>query len=318
MFENEEKEQIIAHCLTILGDNADWWHYYGEAIKVKQQATKNQIRLNSLLNAKSGLCKEDCGYCAQSQSSTAPIESYRLIPKAEIIRRALIAKKNQASTFCIATSGTKPSKKELLQLGEAVKEIKATLQMEICLSTGLLDEEQISYLKNVGVDRINHNLNTPKENYPIITTTHTYEDRVATLEHLNKEQMNICSGFICGMGETDEQLVALAFELDRLKPYSLPINFLLPIEGTKLAQQNELTPMKCLKILTMMRLLFPKTELRISAGREFLLGELQHLALLIVDSIFLGNYLTEQGATKEEDFNMLEALGLEIVGAPYD
>lgn len=188
------------------------------------------------------------------------------------------------------------------------------MSIEICLSIGLVTEEQIDYLKSCGVDRLNHNLNTSRDNYPNITTTHSYDDRLETLNKLRQHEMNICSGFICGMRETDEQLVDLAFDLKDQEPYSVPVNFLLPIAGTMFEEHNELTPMKCLKILTMLRLLFPATELRVSAGREFHLGELQPFALLIVDSIFLGNYLTEKGAPISEDQKMLDRLGLVVAG----
>ncbi|HFM7464731.1 TPA: biotin synthase BioB, partial [Enterococcus faecium] len=273
-----------------------------------------RIRLNTLLNAKSGLCNEDCGYCAQSKKSKATIQKYSLLPQDEIIRKALIAKKNNSSVFCIALSGTRPTQKEVLVLGETIKEIKRIMDIEICLSIGLITDNQIRYLKKCGIDRLNHNLNTSRENYPNITTTHSYDDRLNTLKKIKAFDINICSGFICGMGETDTQLVDLAFELKEQEPFSIPVNFLLPIKGTKLEKYNELTPIKCLKILIMLRLLFPKTEIRISAGREFHLGSLQQFAILIVDSIFLGNYLTEKGADVTEDYQLLKELELIVEG----
>lgn len=300
--------------LAILTSGADWWQYYAQAILVKQEKSGNRIRLNTLLNAKSGLCSEDCGYCAQWKDSKAPINRYGLLPKDEIIRKALIAKKNKSSIFCIALSGTRPITREIALLCDAIQEIKHAMDMEICLSIGLVTKEQIQLLKEAGVDRLNHNINTPRENYDKITTTHTYQDRVDTLEMLNEIGVDTCSGFICGMGETDQQLVDMAFELKALGPYSVPVNFLLPIDGTKLEGHHQLTPTKCLKILVMLRLLFPETELRVSAGREYHLGELQQMALLIVDSIFLGNYLTEKGADISDDQKMIDQLGLAVEG----
>ncbi|MGO3602300.1 MAG: biotin synthase BioB, partial [Enterococcus malodoratus] len=200
-------------------------------------------------------------------------------------------------------------------LGETIQAIKKMMAIEICLSIGLVTDEQIVYLKSCGTDRFNHNLNTSRENYSSIATTHSYDDRLNTLKKLREHELNICSGFICGMGETNEQLVDLAFELKEQQPYSVPINFLLPIEGTALEKQQPLTPLKCLKILTMLRMVFPETELRVSAGREFHLGELQQLAVLIVDSIFLGDYLTEKGAAISTDQKMLDLLGLAVEGA---
>lgn len=262
--------------LAILTSGADWWQYYAQAILVKQQKSGNRIRINTLLNAKSGLCSEDCGYCAQSKKSKAPVNRYGLLPKDEIIRKALIAKKNKSSVFCIALSGTRPTTREIALLCDAIQEIKHAMDMEICLSIGLVTKEQIQLLKEAGVDT--------------------------------------CSGFICGMGETDQQLVDMAFELKALGPYSVPVNFLLPIDGTKLEGHHQLTPTKCLKILVMLRLLFPETELRVSAGCEYHLGELQQMALLIVDSIFLGNYLTEKGADISDDQKIIDQLGLAVEG----
>lgn len=304
-----------ADCLEILHSDNNWWQYYAAALKIKATKSGNRIRLNSLLNAKSGLCNEDCGYCSQSKKSTAAIDEYDLLPKEEILRKALIAKKNHSSVFCIALSGKRPSRQEVLVLGETIQAIKKMMAIEICLSIGLVTDEQIVYLKSCGTDRFNHNLNTSRENYSSIATTHSYDDRLNTLKKLREHELNSCSGFICGMGETNEQLVDLAFELKEQQPYSVPINFLLPIEGTALEKQQPLTPLKCLKILTMLRMVFPETELRVSAGREFHLGELQQLAVLIVDSIFLGDYLTEKGAAISADQKMLDLLGLAVEGA---
>jgi biotin synthase len=298
--------------LSILNSNEEWWQIYAAALFLKNKQTHNKIRLNYLLNAKSGLCNEDCGYCAQSKASTAPIKKYAMISKAEILRQAQLAHEHQASTFCIAMSGTKPNQQELVDLGEAIQTIKHDYHLEVCVSIGLLDAAQIQYLKQIGIDRVNHNLNTARDHYQKITTTHTYADRVATLDTLNAENVHICSGFICGMGETNAQLIDLAFELKTKQPYSIPINFLLPIKGTKLAEMAELTPLRCLKILAMMRFVFPASELRISAGREAQLRELQNMGILLVDSIFLGNYLTEKGDPIEKDRQMLTALGIVI------
>lgn len=310
----KNKQITRSDCIEILNSKEDTWFYYSQALCIKTKKTRNKIRLNTLLNAKSGLCNEDCGYCAQSKQSKATVQQYNLLPQNEIIRKALIAKKNNASVFCIALSGTRPSKREVLDLGDIIKKIKRIMDIEICLSIGLVTVDQIKYLKKCGIDRLNHNLNTSRENYPNITTTHSYDDRLDTLKKIKAYDINICSGFICGMGETNEQLVDLAFELKKQNPFSIPINFLLPIEGTKLENYNELTPMKCLKILIMLRLLFPKTEIRISAGREFHLGSLQQFAVLIVDSIFLGNYLTEKGADITEDYHLINQLELMIEG----
>lgn len=306
------KSQITKEeSLAILNSSTDWWGIYGAALMVKNHFHQNTMQLNVLMNAKSGLCAEDCGYCAQSKISSADIESYGLLPTNIIYKKACLAYKRNATTFCIATSGSRLSKQEMTAVGETIKKIKQDLPLKICLSVGLSTLEQINYFKSVGVDRLNHNLNTPKDNYEKIATTHTYAQRKNTLEMLQQVNMSACAGFICGMGETDEQLIDLAFELRELRPHSVPINFLILIEGTKFSNVNTLTPIKCLKILTLMRFIFPEVELRASAGREYHFGDLEHFAFLITDSLFLGDYLTSGGNSEDQDIAKLELLEID-------
>ncbi len=306
------KSQITKEeSLAILNSSTDWWGIYGAALMVKNHFHQNTMQLNVLMNAKSGLCAEDCGYCAQSKISSADIESYGLLPTNIIYKKACLAYKRNATTFCIATSGSRLSKQEMTAVGETIKKIKQDLPLKICLSVGLSTLEQMNYFKSVGVDRLNHNLNTPKDNYEKIATTHTYAQRKNTLEMLQQVNMSACAGFICGMGETDEQLIDLAFELRELRPHSVPINFLIPIEGTKFSNVNTLTPIKCLKILTLMRFIFPEVELRASAGREYHFGDLEHFAFLITDSLFLGDYLTSGGNAEDQDIAKLELLEID-------
>ncbi|MDR0690524.1 MAG: biotin synthase BioB [Streptococcaceae bacterium] len=302
------REITKEEAVKILKSKAKFWTYYGQAVMIKNHFTKNTMSLNVLLNAKSGLCVEDCGYCAQSKESKADIDVYSLLPGDVIYQKAVLACKRKASTLCIATSGTRLSDGELRCLGEVIRKIKYDLPLKICLSIGLSSKEQIKYLLSCGVDRLNHNLNTPEGIYQKIASTHAYAKRRETLKLMNEMQMHSCSGFIAGMGESNEQLVELAFELKKLAPHAVPVNFLIPIKGTKLENYNQLTPVLCLKILTMMRFLFPKTELRASAGREYHLKELQPLALLITDSLFLGDYLTSAGQEEDRDVAMLDAL----------
>ena len=306
------KSQITKEeSLAILNSSTDWWGIYGAALMVKNHFHQNTMQLNVLMNAKSGLCAEDCGYCAQSKISSSDIESYGLLPTNIIYKKACLAYKRNATTFCIATSGSRLSKQEMTAVGETIKKIKQDLPLKICLSVGLSTLEQINYFKSVGVDRLNHNLNTPKDNYEKIATTHTYAQRKNTLEMLQQVNMSACAGFICGMGETDEQLIDLAFELRELRPHSVPINFLILIEGTKFSNVNTLTPIKCLKILTLMRFIFPEVELRASAGREYHFGDLEHFAFLITDSLFLGDYLTSGGNAEDQDIAKLELLEID-------
>ncbi len=177
---------------------------------------------------------------------------------------------------------------------------------------GLLTEEQAARLKACGVDRINHNLNTSRRFYPQICTTHSYDERLATLQAVRRAGLEICSGGIVGMGEEEADVVDLALELGDLNVQALPVNFLEPIAGTPLAGKPLLNPRYCLKVLALFRLANPRSELRIAAGREMHLGPLQPLGLYAANSIFVGDYLTTKNQPPEEDYRMIEAMGFEV------
>jgi len=276
-------------------------HYYG-----------NKVKLNLIVNAKSGLCPEDCGYCSQSIVSSAPIAKYPLLEKETLVQGAHKAMELKVGTYCIVASGRGPTNRELEQVVEAVQEIKSTMLLKICACLGALTQAQADRLKEAGVDRYNHNLNTNRSNYANITTTHTYDDRVQTVERAKLSGMSPCSGAILGMGETDEQIVEIAFALKELDADSIPVNFLNAIPGTPLEGVHALNPRKCLKALAMMRFVNPSKEIRIAGGREVHLGALQPLGLYAANSIFLGDYLTTEGQDVSQDHRMIEELGFEI------
>jgi biotin synthase len=200
----------------------------------------------------------------------------------------------------------------LREVVSAVRQIKEELPMKICCCLGLLTPDQATSLAEAGVERYNHNLNTSAGHHTRITTTHTYEDRVTTLEAVKEAGISPCAGFIAGMGETDEQLVDVAFALRDLDADSIPVNFLNAIPGTPLEGRDELDPRRCLKILALMRLVCPSKEIRVAGGREVNLRSLQPLALYAANSIFVGDYLTTAGQAAEADWRMLEDLGFEI------
>jgi len=310
-------EQVLAgHRLTarealavLTSADEDLLDVLAAAYRVRRHWFGDRVSLNFLLNAKSGLCGEDCAYCAQSRISRAKIARYPLVDAATVWQAAEAAAAHHARTFCWAVSGRVPSDMELDALATLVPEIKARFGFRVCFSVGLLSLEQARRLKACGVDRINHNLNTSRRFYPKICTTHTYQQRLNTLRNVRRAGLEICSGGIVGMGETPADVVALALELSRLEVEALPVNFLLPLAGTPLAGFQVLTPRYCLKVLAMFRLTNPKTELRIAAGREVHLGPLQPLGLFAANSMFVGGYLTAKGRPAEEDYQMLEALG---------
>jgi biotin synthase len=322
--------------LAILrSDDTELLDLLAAAYRVRHRWFGNQVHLNFLINAKSGHCGEDCGYCSQSRVSKADIPRYKLVTADEILEGARIAAQQKAKTYCAVISGRSPTDRELDTLSQVIPQVKAAHGLKICFSVGLLSVEQALRLKAAGVDRINHNLNTSERFYPKICTTHTYQDRLATLAAVRQAGLEICSGGIVGMGEEDADVVELALRLGRLRAEAVPINFLLPIPGIRLERgdcsnfrlsengtvpfkaerpekRSPLNPRYCLKVLALFRLANPRCELRIAAGRELHLGPLQPLGLYAANSIFVGGYLTTGGQAPEEDFRMIEALGFSI------
>jgi len=281
--------------------------------RVRRRWFGRQVQLYFLMNAKSGLCPEDCAYCSQSKVSEAEIPRYNLLSREKLLDGARIAAERKARTYCIVISGRGPNEREMRAVTSVVPEIKQQYNLKICACLGLLTQEQARQLKEAGVDRVNHNLNTNDRFYGEICTTHTFADRLATLRAVCDAGLEMCSGAIIGMGERHEDVVELAMTLRDLGVQSIPINFLNPIEGTPLAGRWELNPRYCLKVLAMFRLINPDREIRIAGGRELHLGSMQALGLYAANSIFVGDYLTTKGQPPEEDYRMLRDLGFEIV-----
>ena len=284
--------------------------------RVRRRWFGNQVQLYFLMNAKSGLCPEDCAYCSQSKVSEAGIPRYNLLSREKLLDGARLAAEQKARTYCIVISARGPNEREMKAVTTIVPEIKQRHNLKICACLGLLTPEQARELKACGVDRINHNLNTSESFYGDICTTHTFADRVATLRAVRDAGIELCSGGIIGMGEQKRDLVDMAVALRDLQVESIPVNFLNPIEGTPLAGRRDLNPRYCLKVLAMFRLVNPASELRIAGGRELHLGSMQALGLYAANSIFVGDYLTTKGQAPEADFQMIRDLGFEIVRNP--
>jgi len=282
------------------------------AFKVRRKYFGKRVQIHMLMNAKSGLCPEDCHYCSQSSVSHAPIDKYPFLPKDKLIEGALKAKAAGAVRFCIVNSGRGPTAKEIQDICGVVREIKSRVDINICCSLGLMDEEKIATLKEAGVERINHNLNTSERHHPNICTTHTYTDRVDTVTNVKSVGLSSCCGGIVGMGETDDDLMDLAVSLRKLGVDSIPINFLHPIDGTPFEGVKTLTPQRCLKILCMFRFVNPDKELRVGGGREINLRSLQPLSLYPANSLFVNGYLTTPGMETSETHRMIADMGFEI------
>ncbi|MGE8204843.1 biotin synthase BioB [Heyndrickxia sp. NPDC080065] len=309
----EEAKQIL------LAEDEEVLSLVNAAYEIRRHYYGKKVKLNLIINAKSGLCPEDCGYCSQSIKATTDIQRYTLTSKQKIVEGAKEAKRNKIGTYCIVLSGRRPTNREVDTVVSAVKEIKEEVdQLKICACMGLVSEEQAQRLKESGVDRFNHNINTSSNHHSSITTTHQYDDRVKTIETLKKVGISPCSGVICGMGETNDDIVEMAFALKELDADSIPVNFLIPMPGTKLENMDELTPNTCLKILTLFRFVNPTKEIRISGGREYNLRSMQSLGLYIANSIFVGDYLTSNGQQAEADYQMISDLGFEIEENPFE
>lgn len=282
------------------------------AYVVRRKYFGHTVQLYFLMNAKSGLCPEDCGYCSQSKVSEAEIPRYNILNREKLLDGARVAHERNSKTYCMVISARGPNEREMNAITTIVPEIKAKYGMEICACLGLLTPDQAKQLKACGVDKVNHNLNTSEGYYGEICTTHSYQDRLDTLRAVRDAGMELCSGGIVGMGEADDDVVQMAFALRDLKVESIPVNFLNPIDGTPLAGKSDLNPRYCLKVLALFRLANPSSEIRIAGGRELHLGSMQCLGLYPANSMFVGDYLTTQGQPPAADYNMIEEMGFEI------
>jgi biotin synthase len=287
------------------------------AYAVRARHFGRRVKLCVLNNARSGLCPEDCGYCSQSAVSTADIARYRLKPVAELVAAARRATAAGARRYCMVTSARGPSAADIDHFARAARAIRADLpDLELCVSLGIMGDTEARTLRQSGIDYVNHNLNTSRRHYPAICTTHTWDDRVATVESARRAGMAACSGVIIGMGETDEDLVDVAGALARLEVESLPVNFLHPIDGTPLGDREPPEAGRCLRALALFRLTNPRAEIRAAGGRERCLGGAQGLALLAANSVFVDGYLTTAGQAHRDAAAMIEALGFEVEDPP--
>ncbi|MDO5391648.1 MAG: biotin synthase BioB [Eubacteriales bacterium] len=266
------------------------------AEKLRRKYKGNHVSIHILTNARSGNCSQDCAYCAQSCRSKAEIEKYKWVSDEKLYQDNDLVNENHLSRHCIGLSGMKFADKEIEELAKRIRIMKEKCT-HLCCSIGFLTEKQARMLKDAGLDRINHNLNTSRSYYSNICSTHTFEQRVENIHMLQRLGFEICSGGIIGMGESKEDVVDMLLELREIRPEALPLNFLLPIPGTPLEHTDisVLTTSYCMKVLCLARLLLPQSDIRCAAGREvYFKGEEKKL-LSVVDSIFASGYLTADG-----------------------
>jgi biotin synthase len=281
------------------------------AHKVRRHFHGNRVTFCSILPTKFGNCSEDCKFCAQSAWYDTGITPHPMLEAGQVVQAMQFAREHGASAFGMVNSGRGPTAREWPQLLEV---IRATQQVEgicHCVDIGTLSAEQARDLKAAGVRRVNHNLETSREFYPQIVTTHTWEERVQTVRHIQEAGLESCCGCIFGMGETIDDRVSVAFSLKELNPVVVPVNFLNPIPGTPLEHITPLRPMEILKIIAVMRLVLPRVDLKVAGGREKNLRDLQSWIFYVgATSALIGNYLATLGRPHTEDLRMIADLEL--------
>jgi biotin synthase len=280
--------------------------------RVRRHHKGDRINLCSIVNAKSGLCREDCSFCSQSVHHSTGIETYPMVGANRIVSAAVEAEKAGAGEFSIVTSGTGIEKqKDIDALTDALKGIGERTGLERCASLGILKRDTLERLKRAGLQSYHHNLETARSFFPSVCTTHDYEEDVRTVKTAKELGFFVCSGGIFGLGETWEHRVELAGTLMKLDVDSIPINFLDPRPGTPLEGSRNLTPIECLKIIALFRLMLPTKDILVCGGREVNLRDLQPLIFAAgANGTMVGNYLTTMGRNPEEDLQMLKDLGL--------
>ncbi len=296
-------------------DGPDAFHLFAYANAIRARFRGDRVELCSIISARSGNCGEDCAFCAQSAHYATGAPVHALLDEETILRKAKAMAAAGARRFDLVTSGygfteDDPDFQRILRLYER---LRAETTLELCACLGTLTPGAARALAAVGVTRYNHNLETARSFFPRIVTTHTYEERVATVRAVKEAGMEVCCGGIIGMGETREQRVELAFALAELDVDSVPINILNPRPGTPLEGTPRLEPLEILKTFAMFRFVLPRKLIRYAGGREVNLGPLQPLGLLAgLNGMLVGGYLTTPGQDVEEDLKMISGLGLSL------
>lgn len=290
----------------------DVYSLFNAAYKIRGKFRGKKVELCAITNARSGACSENCAFCAQSSWSKTKVKVYPLLEDKEIFKRAQSAQGSGAGYFCIVTSGRRiREKKDFLKVCRMIAKIRSKLKLNVDASLGELTLDEAKSLKQAGLFRYNHNLETAQSLYPEVCTTHTYSDRIRTIENVRQAGLELCCGGIFGMGESWAQRFELAFALKRFNPECIPVNFLNPIAGTRLGRKKPLSPLEFLKIAAILRFIFPRQEIKICGGRETNLRSLQPLMFLAgADSMIIGDYLTTKGNPPQDDLKMIQDLGL--------
>jgi biotin synthase len=273
----------------------------------------NRLQVSTLLSIKTGACPEDCGYCSQSAQYDTGLEKEKLLPLEEVLEAARAAQAQGANRFCMGAAWRNPSDKNLARVAEMIAAV-SELGMQTCVTLGMLSQDQAQRLKQAGLDYYNHNLDTSPEFYANVITTRTFKDRLDTLEYVREAGINVCSGGILGMGESRRDRASMLRQLANMSkhPDSVPVNMLVKIEGTPLADAEDLDPFELVRVIAVARLLMPKAYVRLSAGRSGMSDEWQALCFLAgANSVFYGDrLLTADNPQAAQDRRLFERLGM--------
>jgi biotin synthase len=271
----------------------------------------SKVDVETLVNAKSGGCPEDCSFCAQSSFSDSPISRYSLLPEDKILERAQNAKQHGATSVCLVCAYKTPPEKDFQMICRTIKKIKAKVDIDVNVSLGFMNHERARKLKSIGVKRYNHNLETSESNFSKICRTHDYADRMRTAKIVKEEGLELCCGGIIGMGETPVQRLELGFSIASLEPEEVPLNILVAQPGTPLENVSQIAPIDAIRTIAVWRFIMPKAILKLAGGRELHLKEKDKFALKAgANGLITGGYLTLGGNSPEKDLRMIREIGL--------
>ncbi len=295
-------------------EGADVYRVLNRAHEVRMKNRPHTVNLCGIVNAKSGMCTEDCKFCAQSAHNSVDINCYNLMDADMITARAKESSTHKASRFSIVTSGLKiEDGAELNEIKTAIKQITDSIDIRPCTSLGNVSKKTLLDLKNAGLKRYHCNLETSESYYSSICTTRPWKDSVQTIKYAKEAGLEVCSGGLFGLGENSTQRAELLETLKTLNVDSVPLNFFYPVKGTRINIEQPVSPLECLKIVAVARLMMPDKEIRVCGGREFNLGDLQSWIFISgADGMMIGGYLTTRGRAVEDDLKMISDAGFKI------
>ncbi len=293
-------------------EGASLFELFSQANRIREARRPPVVDLCSIVSAKTGACPEDCSYCAQSKISKAEISKHGLVGRDYVIERARAAKEWGARRFCIVTSGKTPTASELNKIVGMISAVRDAGLLP-CATLGLLDEDALRMLKEAGLHRYHHNLETSRRFFPEVCRSHSYDDKLRTIKAVKRVGLSLCSGGIFGLGEEWEDRIDMAIALRELEADSIPINFLVPVKGTPLGGTEPLPPLEALTIISLYRFLLPDREIRVCGGRLQTLGEFNSMVIMAgADGLLTGDCLTVQGRSAGDDLRLIRDYGLSV------